>query len=94
MIDAVLLALLRCPQTQTPLAIAPASVVDSLNRQIAAGTLRNVGGRPLTEPLDGGLWRADRMRLYPIVLGVPRLVPEEAVGVEYPTGVEAGADTP
>lgn len=92
MIDSSLLAILSCPQTRTPLSMAPTGLIELINRQIAAGTLRNMGGRPVSELIDGGLWHTDGLSLYPISLGVPRLVSGEALLIESASGVEDGDD--
>ena len=66
MIDAELLKILCCPETHQDLRPAEAAVIDKLNAQIAAGTLKNRAGQPVQEKIDGGLVRADGKFLYPI----------------------------
>ena len=65
MFDESLLPLLRCPQTQQPLTVAPAAL-------LAGRTERD--GRPL----EGALLRADGAVFYPIRGGIPVLLAEEA----------------
>jgi uncharacterized protein len=79
MIDSELLKILCCPETHQELRAPEAAMVDQLNRQIAAGTLRNRGGQPVTEKLDGGLVRADGKYLYPVRQGIPLMLIDEAI---------------
>ncbi len=80
-----LLAILRCPETRQLLAIAEAAVVERLNAQVAAGTLRNAAGQPVTVKLDGGLVRGDGKALYPVRNKVPVLLVDEAIRLSAPT---------
>lgn len=75
------LAILRCPEDRSTLSTADAATVERLNREQAAGRLRNRGGELVERPLDGGLVRADRAYLYPIVDGIPVLLIDEAVAL-------------
>lgn len=77
--NAELLSILRCPETRQTLAVADAAVVERLNAQVAAGTLRNATGQPVTVKLDGGLVRADGKALYPVRNNVPVLLVDEAI---------------
>ncbi len=74
-----LLSILRCPETRQMLAVAETAVVDRLNVQVAAGSLRNAAGQPVTVKLDGGLLRADGKTLYPVRNKVPLLLVDEAI---------------
>ena len=65
-----LLAVLRCPESHQPLALAPAELLDSINRS-----------RAEAPPLEGGLLREDGTILYPIVDGFPILLVDQAVKV-------------
>jgi uncharacterized protein len=78
------LDLLVCPQTRTSLRAAAPALIEQINRAIAAGELKNAGGRTVAQPLDGGLLRADGRMLYPIVDEIPVLLPDEAIGVPTP----------
>jgi uncharacterized protein len=79
MIDQKLLAMLVCPTDHTPLTIAPERVVARVNRAITTGRVRNQGGQPLSQPIDGGLLRGDNTLLYPILDGIPVLLTNEAI---------------
>jgi len=80
-IDRELLNLLVCPESQTRLRLADPSLVERLNRAIAAGEVRNRVGRPVDEPLEGGLVREDGTLLYPIRDGIPSLLADEAIEI-------------
>jgi uncharacterized protein YbaR (Trm112 family) len=84
MIDTELLKILCCPETHQRLALAPAELVDKLNRQIAAGTLSNRAEKPVADPLDGGLVRADGQILYPVRAGIPVMLINEGIRLERP----------
>ena len=79
--NAELLSILRCPETRQMLALAETAVVERLNAQVAAGTLRNAAGQPVTVRLDGGLVRADGKALYPVRNNVPVLLVDEAIAI-------------
>ncbi len=79
MIDAELLKILCCPETQQPVRLAEAALVEKLNRVIAAGGLKNRVGQPVKESLDGGLVRADGKFLYPIHQEIPVMLVDEAI---------------
>lgn len=68
MLDAWLVAHLRCPETQQTLAEAPTAML--------AGRRERDGS-----PLEGALLRADGAVLYPIRSGIPVLLVEEAIPV-------------
>ena len=79
MIDPELLKILCCPETHQSLALAEASVVESLNQQIEAGQLRNRAHQPVKEKIDGGLVRVDGQFLYAIRQDIPIMLIDEAV---------------
>ena len=79
--NADLLALLRCPATRQPLALAERAVIERLNAQAAAGQLRNAAGHSVTIKLDDGLVRADGAALYPVRNNVPVLLVDEAIAL-------------
>ncbi|MEE8395644.1 MAG: Trm112 family protein [bacterium] len=79
MIDEQLLEILACPETKEPVRLAEASLVEILNRAIAAGKVTNRGGEPVKEPIDGGLVRQDGKFLYPIRDEIPIMLVEEAI---------------
>jgi uncharacterized protein YbaR (Trm112 family) len=79
MVDPQLLEILCCPETRQDVALAPDATVESLNRQVEAGTLRNRAGEIVREKLDAGLLRADGKVLYPVREDIPVMLIEEAI---------------
>lgn len=79
MVDPQLLEILCCPETKQDVALAPAAMIEDLNRQALAGTLRNRTGNPVRETLDAGLLRADGKVLYPIRDDIPVMLIDEAI---------------
>jgi uncharacterized protein len=74
-----LLNILCCPETHQGIALAQPSLIESLNRQIAAGQLRNRGGHSVSEEIEGGLVREDKKFLYPIRQDIPIMLIDEAI---------------
>lgn len=79
MIDKDLLAILCCPETKQPVALAEAVLVDKLNEAVTRGSLKNKGKKAVSEQMDGGLIRADQKILYPIRGGIPVMLIEEGI---------------
>lgn len=79
MIDQELLDILACPETKEKVLLASDSEVASINEMIRAGNLVNRGGEKVTEPIDGGLVRADGKFLYPIREEIPIMLIDEAI---------------
>ncbi len=79
--DSDLLGILCCPETHQELRVAEPALVEKLNRQIAAGSLRDRSGRPVKEKMDAGVVRADGKFLYPIRQNIPVMLVDEAIPV-------------
>ena len=79
MIEAELLKILCCPETHEGLQVANPALVETLNRQISAGGLKDRAGRSVQEKLDGGLVRGDGKFLYPIRENIPVMLVDEAI---------------
>lgn len=81
MIDPKLLNLLRCPVGGGQLKIAESAIIDQLNRQIAQPDhpLRDRQDQRVETPLDGGLVDASGQWLYPIRVGIPTLIADQAI---------------
>ncbi len=81
MIDQQLLDMLRCPHDHTPLAVADAALVQRINRAVQAERVVNLGGQAVSRRLDGGLVRQAGDLVYPVIDGIPVLLPDEAIDV-------------
>jgi uncharacterized protein YbaR (Trm112 family) len=76
-----LLEILCCPETHQPVREAEAALLERLNAQAAAGTLKNRAGQLVTGRLEAGLVRADGKVLYPIRDGIPVMLVEEGISL-------------
>ena len=74
-----LLEILRCPEDRTPLREAEPALIAELNAKVQSGALRNKGGEPVKEPLQGGLIRQDGKVLYPVRDDIPVMLIEEGI---------------
>jgi len=83
MIDPALLDLLRCPENGTRLTPAPAETVEELNRLVANGELINLSGAKVSERIDAALIREENDLLYPIIDGIPVMLVDEAIAMDY-----------
>lgn len=74
-----LLEILVCPETKQPVSPAPDDLIERLNGQISAGSLRNRGGDTVAEPISEGLLREDGKMLYLVDDGIPVMLIEESI---------------
>lgn len=81
-IDPELLSILACPETHQGLREASAAELERVNTAIAAGKLKNLGGKPVNQAFEAGLMREDSRRIYPIREGIPVLLIDEGVALE------------
>ena len=81
-IDKDLLAILCCPETKQDVSLAEEAFIAKLNGAVSRGQLKNKANKLVTEPLDGGLIRADRQILYPIREDIPVMLIEEGIPLE------------
>lgn len=81
-LDKDLLAILCCPETKQPVSMADPTLIKKLNEAAARGILKNKAKKPVSEPLDGGLIRADQKILYPIRENIPVMLIEEGIPLE------------
>ena len=79
MISPDLLKILCCPETHQDLKLADQALLDKLNEQIRAGSLKSRAGKPVADKLDGGLIRADGKFLYPVRHDIPVMLIDDAI---------------
>jgi uncharacterized protein YbaR (Trm112 family) len=79
MINADLLAILCCPESQQELRAADGALVQNLNARIAKDLVKNRAGQLVKEAVDEGLIRSDKRFLYPIRRNLPVLLVDEAI---------------
>lgn len=79
MVDQELLDILVCPEDKTPVTLASAETLGSLNARIAAGGVKTRGGSAVTQPVTEGLVRADGKYLYPVRDDIPVMLIDEAL---------------
>jgi len=77
-----ILALIRCPEKRVPLRAAEPAELERLNAAIRAGTLTNVGGATVDEPLESALVREGNDLAYPIRHDIPILIVEEGLPLD------------
>lgn len=88
---AEILPILRCPEDQTPLAIADDVLVGEVNAAIRAGRLDDRAGKRVEQTIDGGLVRAAGDVLYPIIDQIPMLLVDESMGIGQLRGRSSGS---
>lgn len=84
MIHPELLEILCCPETRQPVRVAPAALVETVNRAIRDGRLGAPASGSKTEILEGGLVREDGKFLYPVRNGIPIMLIEERIPISAP----------
>ena len=84
--DRKLLDILACPASRQPLAMLDAAGLDSLNRAIAAGSVRREDDTTQSEPLREALLTRDRKTVYRIDDGIPVLLVEEGIATAQVDG--------
>lgn len=82
-IDEMLLKILVCPENKTPVKLAESALVDSINKKITQGSVKNRGGEAVRDRIEAGLLRADGKYLYPVREDIPIMLVEEAIDVEH-----------
>jgi len=78
-VDPELLEILACPETKEEVRVADEATLQALNEKIQAGKVATRGGKEVTDPLDGGLVRADGKVLYPVRDGIPIMLIDESI---------------
>ena len=74
-----LLDILVCPESRQAVAPAPDDLIERLNGEIEAGSLRNRGGEKVEDTIAEGLLREDGKILYLVDDGIPVMLIEESI---------------
>jgi uncharacterized protein YbaR (Trm112 family) len=80
------LKIVRCPLTQSPLALADEPLLARLQQAVAEHRVKNRVGQLVERPLDGGLVNRDSTLLFPIYDNIPNLIPDEAIPLDQLDG--------
>lgn len=90
-----LMGLVRCPNSKTELMLASPSVLIFLKEQLERGELCTKLGRTISVVPTQGLVSADRGWFYPMIDGIPCLLPDEAIllppGCPNPSAAQGSA---
>ena len=78
-LDRRLLDILCCPVSKVPVRVATSEQVDALNAAIAVGGIQDVGGNPLTRPIEDALITTDSRTLYRIEDGIPVMLADQGI---------------
>ncbi len=78
-LDPFLLEILVCPETKEKVALAPKETLDALNALVAKGKLMARSGKPVKEPLEQALVRADGAVAYAVRDDIPVMLVDEAI---------------
>jgi uncharacterized protein YbaR (Trm112 family) len=81
-LDKDLLAILACPETKEPVALADAALVAKVNAAIEAGKVKSRDGQAVTRPMEAALVRQDRKVLYPVRGGIPIMLIDESIQLD------------
>ncbi|RKY18870.1 MAG: hypothetical protein DRQ55_12185 [Planctomycetota bacterium] len=81
-LDADLLAILACPETKEPVALADDALLQRINAAIEAGKLANKDGQALDKTLEAALVRQDGKLAYPVRGGIPIMLVEEGFALD------------
>ncbi len=82
MIPKHILDIVVCPKTKQKLKPADYALIERINLLIEKGEAKNKSGSTLIQKIEGGLVREDGKYLYPVIEGIPILLPEEAIPLE------------
>ena len=82
MIDPSLLQILCCPESHQSLRLAEPGLIQKLNAEISAGSLKNRAGKPVSPGIEEGLLREDGKFLYPVRNNIPVMLIDEAIPLE------------
>jgi uncharacterized protein YbaR (Trm112 family) len=79
MVEKELLEILVCPDDLTPVRLATAQELETLNARIRAGGVKTRGGQGVSDEVKEGLIRADGQYLYVVDNDIPVMLIDEAI---------------
>jgi uncharacterized protein len=82
MIDDALIAMLRCPETRSPLRRMDSVALSRLNAGISAKQIRNRGDQLVERLIEDGLVREDGTLAYPVWDGIPMLLVDQGIPIQ------------
>ena len=82
MVDKELLDILCCPETKEDVTLITGELIDTINKKIEKGEIKNRGGGEVKEKLDSGLMRKDKKYLYPIREDILIMLIDEAIPLD------------
>lgn len=74
-----LLEILVCPITKQPVCMLPSAKLAWLNQKIAAGTVTNHAGEPVTETLTAALITENGNTIFAVVDSIPVMLEGESI---------------
>ena len=77
-----LLEILCCPKTKVPVLMLDAERLARLNEQIAAGSVKYVGGEAADKPLQEALVTEDSRTVYRIDDGIPVMLIDQGISTD------------
>lgn len=81
-VDPKLLEILVCPITKVSVQVLGKQKLATLNREIADGGVKHLGGTVVDTPLDEALVTTDGRTVYPIDDGIPVMLEDLAIPTE------------
>ncbi|MEO1614290.1 MAG: Trm112 family protein [Planctomycetota bacterium] len=81
MIQQSLLNLIQCPLSGERLHLAQPELIESLNKKIRAGEVRDHADQRVEDPIEGGLVTESAERLYPVRGGIPALLVDQSIRI-------------
>lgn len=73
---------LYCPQLKTSLSVVDDSILGSINKLIASGSILNAAGEEYSQPIQALLVDSEQRYAYPVTDGIPQLLPLLAISLE------------
>lgn len=74
-----LVDILCCPVTKTPVRLASAEELQSLNEAIRAGTLKHADGSKVDAALEEALITEDGVSIYKVIESIPIMLKDQAI---------------